>query len=172
MPYRLATPQACRRYKRGPWRLSTHRTWALVWGTLALAACRPAPDSPQSVLEGFLADLEYGRAQSAWKRLAPDSQAWLETRWLELRRAEAPDREPKAPEPGALLFDLLDLTLLQAPESVAVVSPPGDRVTLRVSVEGGRSAEVRLVRHDDRWKVDLVSTLQLDRSPTGPDPGG
>ena len=41
-----------------------------------------------------------------------------------------------------------------------MASPHGQEVMLRVAVKDGASADVRMVREGDRWKVDLVGSLK------------
>lgn len=134
------------------------------------AACQQPPQQPEDVLEAFLTDLQFGRAEQALGHLDRKTRDDLRARWNELEAARNPKTPPAEPTASDLLYRVLDLSLLRAPESVAVVSPPGDRVTLRVSVEGGRSAEVSLVKEEDRWKVDLRDVLRPGLSPAAAEP--
>jgi predicted nucleic acid-binding Zn-ribbon protein len=119
-------------------------------------------DPPEAALDAFFTDLRFQRVDRAYAALAHRSRTWLEERHRRLQRAATPADQPSddaSIDRHELLYRTLDLTLLSPPESIVVVSPPGDRVTLRVTVEGGASAEVVMVREDGRWKVDLESTL-------------
>lgn len=107
-------------------------------------------------MEAFLADIQYGRADSAWAALTEASR----TRLLERHRAlAAAAGKPTDETPAKILFGDLGLVVQSAPESIVVASPLGNEVTLRVTVAGGKSAEIRMVREGIRWKVDLMGSL-------------
>lgn len=125
--------------------------------------CRPAESRPEDVLESFLQEVSFGRAEAAWRRLSERSREALVERHRALAEAAGEAVDP-SPDPADVLSSTLGLTVLSPAESVVVVSPPGDVVTLRVSVEGGRSAEVRMVREDGSWRVDLVDSLEPSAS--------
>jgi len=126
-------------------------------------ACQPAESRPEQVLETFLQEVSFGRADAAWSKLSQETRDALRERHR--RRQEVAGEAPTEPEPAELLYDTANLTVLNPAESIAVVSPPGDVVTLRVSVEGGRSAELRMVRRDGAWKVDLLDLLKTEGDP-------
>ena len=127
-----------------------------VFVTGIAAACRPEPLGPEQTLTRFLADVRYGKAQSAFAALCEDTQTALRDRHEQL---DANGHDRSTPE-GRILFRELGLEVLHAPESVNVASPIGDTVTLRVTVQRGDSANVYLERTGDRWCVDLNRTLQ------------
>jgi hypothetical protein len=141
------------------------RTLLAVGFTLLALGCRPAESRPEQVLEAFLQEVSFGRAEAAWNDLSKETRDALRERHRQLRRAAG--QPPEEPEPAELLYGVAGLTVLNPAESVAVVSPPGDVVTLRVSVEGGRSAEVRMVRRDGVWRVDLRDLLATRSSTVG-----
>lgn len=141
------------------------RTLLAVGFTLLALACRPAESRPEQVLEAFLQEVSFGRAEAAWNKLSEETRNVLRERHRRLR--EAAGQPPEEPEPAELLYGVAGLTVLNPAESVAVVSPPGDVVTLRVSVEGGRSAEVRMIRRDGSWRVDLRDLLATRTSTVG-----
>ncbi|MGF1509993.1 MAG: hypothetical protein ACFB9M_10885 [Myxococcota bacterium] len=153
------------------------KRWLVPTLLLALAAC-PSPstapsetvslqqDPPGPALEAFFTDLRYQRIDEAWNALSEASRDWLETRHRALRHAQtgtvSSSDMPDDLDRSKLLYRTLDLRILAPPENIVVVSPPGTRVTLRVSSKGGASAEFVMVREDSRWKVDLLRTLKLE----------
>lgn len=141
------------------------RTCLAVGFALLALGCRPAESRPEQALETFLQEVSFGRAEAAWTKLSSGSQAALRERHRRLR--EAAGQPPEEPEPARLLYGTAGLTVLNPAESVAVVSPPGDVVTLRVSVEGGSSAEVRMVKEEGGWRVDLRDLIAT-RTSTAP----
>lgn len=105
----------------------------------------------------FLTDLRGGRADAAWLSLSQGSQLELNARHKALVDAGAKTKDAK---PAQMLFEDLGLMLVNAPESIAVASPHGQELMLRVSVKDGRSADIRMVREGDQWKVDLAGSLK------------
>lgn len=130
--------------------------FTVVLAFTAMGCAREA-GRPEDALESFLREVSFGRAEAAWKRLTEESRDALVDRHRAL--AEAAGRTVDDPKPAEFLFSTLDLVVLSPAESIVVVSPPGDVVTLRVTVEGGRSAEVRMVQQGGAWRVDLMETL-------------
>ncbi len=133
-----------------------------VWLSMALlcvmvGACRPGAATPEDALRTFLGDVSSRRAAEAWAGLSKSSQEVLlaDARAL----AAATGQEPET-DPGKLLFERSELLLLRKAESISVASRPGDVATLRVPVEGGASANVRMVREGAAWKVDLMGSLE------------
>lgn len=124
---------------------------------LSLLACHAERPDPEEVLRTFLADLRNGRAEAAWRALSEESRKELEHRHEALVAAGAKKSEAT---PAQLLFEDLGLMMVNPPESIAVASPHGQEVMLRVAIKDGRSADVHMVREGDRWKVDLVGTLK------------
>ncbi len=165
MPCRLATPQWGAHPKDSPgWcqrvvcRIvsSLKKQAALLWIGV-LGACAQAVESPEDVLESFLQEVSFGRLDKAAERLSRSTRDALSRRYHEMR--ERTGLPPKEPEPADLLSEGLDLTVLNSAESIVVVSPLGDSVTLRATVEGGASAEVFMVREDGAWRIDLLRSL-------------
>ncbi|MCK6551547.1 hypothetical protein L6R52_37280 [Myxococcota bacterium] len=145
------------------------RSHLLALAGLALAtaaACRPAAPTPEETLRTFLGDLRGGRPDSAWAALSEATKKTLEERHAALAAASG---RPAEPRPAKLLYDELGVMTLSVPESIAVVSPPGHEVTLRVTVKDGRSSDVRLVREGSGWKIDLLGSLR-PIPPPGPAP--
>lgn len=120
------------------------------------AACTPAPLGPEETLQRFLADVRYGQAETAFSALCGDTQTALRKRHARFDPKNSARGSPEA----HMLFRELGLEVLQAPESVHVASPIGDTVTLRVTVEGSKSANVYLKRKADAWCIDLERTLE------------
>lgn len=131
---------------------------ALLGLALGLAACRgPAAPTPEETLRTFLGDLRTGRADAAWAALSDATKKTLEARHEALARATG---RPVEPRPSKILYDELGVMTLSPPESIAVVSPPGPEVTLRVTVKDGRSSDVRLLREGSGWRIDLLGSLR------------
>ncbi len=180
MPCRLATPQYPRRYKEDPppfvnacvlgvytsmradHTAAAVRCFALILLVLSLGACAKTP-GPEETLERFLADLRFGQSDKAWAALSANTQKAVTERHHARRKAAGlPAQDPK---PADLLYADLKLTVLSAPESVAVASPLGDTVKLRVSVKDGASADIWMVRDGPKWRVDLERSLTATSSP-------
>ncbi|MFO0727392.1 MAG: hypothetical protein U1E65_26685 [Myxococcota bacterium] len=138
--------------------LSTRCVAALALGLLfsGLPACKPSSSTPEDALRGFLGELKNHRASEAFQHLSSESQAALKKDAQALAEAT---HDPVATDPAKLLFERSEVILLRQPESISVASRPGDAVMLRVSVENGESANVRMVREGTAWKVDLMGSL-------------
>lgn len=130
-----------------------------------VGACRPGAATPEDALRGFLQDVRARRAPAAWAALSTPSQQALLADAARLAEATG---DPPETDPAKLLFERSELMALRAPESISVASRPGDVALLRVPVEGGASANVRMVREGAAWKVDLVGSLE--RRPELPAP--
>ena len=129
---------------------------------LGAAGCPENKVDPEDAFRKFARDVHEHRAEAVWSALTAATRADLELRHRALVRASGRDAGKESePPPSEVLFDELGLALLNPIESVAVVSPPGGaEVMLRVSVKDGRSADIKMVREGQTWKVDLVSSLQ------------
>jgi hypothetical protein len=123
----------------------------------ALTSCKGGAVTPEQALEAFLADVKARNAKGAWAALSNGSQQALLQDAAKL--AEAAGTKPET-DPARLLFERSELVMLREPESISLASRPGDPVLLRVSVKGGKSGTVRLVREGEAWKVDLFGSLQ------------
>jgi hypothetical protein len=128
----------------------------LVCGLFLAARCAGHPATPEDALKRFLADLNAHRTDAAWAALSQRSKSELKKQAEALASAagEKPDLTPQA------LLDRTELMVLRAPESISIASPIGPEVMLRVSVKGGESANVHMIREGSDWKVDLVPSLQ------------
>ncbi len=120
------------------------------------AACADRRPKPEEALNAFLADLQYGRADAAWAALSESSKHRLLEAHQQLVAAGSKADDDLASE---ILFGDLGLVVMSPPESVVVVSPLGNEAKLRVTVAGGKSADIRMVREGTAWKVDLVDSL-------------
>jgi len=128
---------------------------------IAASACAEV-QTPEGALEAFLEDAQRGRWARAAERVSADGLEWLRSRHAALHG----EAEAKAADPEAL-FDAVGLQVEQAPDSIVVVSPMGQRVTLRATVDEGRSAEFPMVEEDGTWKVDLGRALQVPEGEDG-----
>ena len=134
--------------------------FALFWVialSCAAAGCADRRPRPEDALNAFLADLQYGRAESAWAALSESSRQKLIERHRLLFEAGGQKTDDT---PSEILFGDLGIVVMSPPESVVVVSPLGNEAKLRVTVAGGRSADIRMVREGSGWKIDLMASLE------------
>ncbi len=122
----------------------------------AAEGCADRRPKPEDTLNAFLADLQYGRAEAAWAALSESSRQKLLERHRRLAEATG---KPVEETPSQILFGDLGIVVLTAPESVFVSSPLGDEVKIQVTVAGGKSHEITMVREGTAWKVDLMHSL-------------
>lgn len=133
---------------------------------LSLGGCDDAPKGPEEVAERFMALTQAGGPKAraaAWALLTPAAQETLRARARAL--AEAAGESPK--EDGAQILARLDLEVVASPGTATVVSPPGERATVRFS---GGSGKLHLERVDGRWRVDLWASLVPTSTATAPPP--
>ena len=132
-----------------------------------LSGCRTDTTTPEGALRQFINNVQIHRADEVYDGLSAASRAELHARAR--AQAEATGAEPVT-DRSQLLFRETQLIALRKPESISVASPLGTEVTVRVSVEGGQTAEVKMVREGTTWKVDLFDSLQASPDPgrTGP----
>ena len=149
------TSEVRRRVHR-PRRLGRAAVFLLLAGACT-PACKGTPTTPEDTLREFLTDLKSRKAKEAWAALTKESQqAIIED---DAALAKAAGTEPES-DPARLLYERAEIVLLNAPESISIASRPGDSVVLRVAVEGGKSASIRMVREGPAWKVDLLKSVQ------------
>lgn len=126
-------------------------------GWAGCAGCADRRPRPEEALNAFLADLQYGRAEAAWAALSESSRQKL----LERHRRLSDARGLPADEtPSQILFGDLGIVVMSPPESVIVGSPLGNKANVHVTVAGGKSADIWMVREGTAWKVDLVASLK------------
>ncbi|MEM6861661.1 MAG: hypothetical protein AAGD10_13115 [Myxococcota bacterium] len=128
-----------------------------IWISALLAvlgACTEV-ETPEAALDAFLEDARRGRWEQASRRVSKETMAWLRA-----RHGALVGEEDAATAKAEALFDSLGLRVEQVPRSIVVVSPIGARVTLRATVEEGRSAEFPMVEEGGGWRVDLSRALQ------------
>lgn len=126
----------------------------LLFGNIA--GCPGRAETPEGALETFLANVRSRRGAPAYKALSAASRTEMERRAK--TRAEMTG-EAVETDPAQLIFSDLELVALRKPASIRVAGPLGDAVDLRVSVEGGETAIVKMVREGRGWKVDLFGSL-------------
>lgn len=119
---------------------------------LAFSACKRDETSPEATAERFFANVRAKDATSIWNGLTDDSRKQLRDRHEALAEATGDPVDPKAIVAG------LGLTALADGKNPVVVSPLGDRVTVRTSGPLG-STDLHLVREGGTWKVDLMRSL-------------
>lgn len=130
-----------------------------VLGTLlvGLAACPKRELDAKDTCTQFLNDVRNRRGAAAFDALSEASQTELRRRHLEL--ADAGGHDPDA-SPAYLIFKTLDVELMSTVQSIAEASRPDPaEVLLRVAVQSGKSADIRMIREGTGWKVDLFGSL-------------
>ncbi len=133
------------------------RWQAITHFVLFALACHKAPPAPEATVQMFLAAVAEHRAEDAWNTLSAPSQDALRRRHRAL--AEATGLTPSN-DPAQILFEELALSAGEPPEHINVVSPLGGVVTVRVTSAGEKAAEIRLVRENGVWKIDLAGSLE------------
>lgn len=130
---------------------------ALALAICTLTACPKQTLDAKQTCEAFLDDIYARRGDHAFDKLSEGSQTELRRRHLAL--VEAGGGDPDA-SPAYLIFKTLDLERMSTPESIAEASRPDAKgVLLRVAVKSGDSADIRMVKEGDAWKVDLFASL-------------
>lgn len=122
---------------------------------LALAACRqPSWDTPEAAYSSFSQALQRGEYQLAYQALSSESRRALESRSKQISAASggAVRDEPwlLAFATGAKPRPLTSVKVVSQDERSAVISAAADEQT----------AQVRMVKEGDRWRVDLSETLK------------
>lgn len=119
---------------------------------LAAPACKKDEASPEAAAERFLRQVRAQDARGIWGSLTDDARTQLRDRHATLAEATGDAAEPEA------IIAALGLTALSEAKTPVVVSPLGDRVTVRASSPRG-STDLHLVRVGTGWKVDLLRSL-------------
>jgi hypothetical protein len=132
----------------------------LLPALLLIGGCPQTSPGPEASLRQFLDHVKQGRGADAFRSLTQENQKVLLDKMHSLRGAEE-----GADAAGAFLFDEFGLSALSDPENIVIVSPIGKEVRLRVSVEQGRSADIRLVQEGGHWSVDLLGSMNVAEVP-------
>ena len=123
-----------------------------VAAALPLAACNKDVGSPEVAAERFFARVRAKDHRAIWDSLSKDARQRLRDRHAKLVEATGDADDPEA------IIDALGLVALSESKTPVIVSPLGDRVTVRLSGPRG-STDLHLVREGPDWKVDLTATL-------------
>lgn len=124
-------------------------------------ACKTDAGSPEAASERFFTHVRMRDSEAVWADLSTESQTQLRDRHETLRAITGDAGDPDA------ILGALGLVALGEQKTPVVVSPLGDRVTVRLSGPRG-STDLFLVRQGPDWKVDLWRTLSLaDQDPQG-----
>jgi hypothetical protein len=131
---------------------------ATILAASALWACPKQSLDAKQTCEQFLEDIHARRGERAFDKLSEGSKTELRRRHLALVEAGGGDEDAS---PAYLIFKTLDIERISTPESIAEASRPDDeQVLLRVAVKSGDSADIRMVKEGEAWKVDLFASLQ------------
>jgi len=118
---------------------------------LLLAGCAPRDPPPDAVYRAFVRAGTERDGEAAWALLSRASQARLEER---ARAAAARAPGVLAPAGPRLLFG--DAAAAVRPVKVIeLIRTDAESAVLRVVDAGGAAAEVRLVREEGRWRIEL-----------------
>ncbi len=138
-------------------RIREIRRWGL-WPLLAILVlsfgCKTEVVSPEDAAETFFTNVSRGNDDAVWASLTADSQ-----RQLTDRHATQLAHGGKSLSATTILGSL-SLFPLGQHNPPTVVSPLGDRVTVRLSGPRGNT-DLYLVREGPDWKVDLWRVLSL-----------
>lgn len=129
---------------------------AAVALALALVAtgrgCAPVDATPEGAARAFVSASRSGDRQAVWALLGPESR-----RALDDAAKGATDNVGGTRRFGAL--DMLEVGASDttwAPSGYAVVARSGDEARVEVRGPDGQRDELRLVRVDGRWRVEVT----------------
>ncbi len=122
----------------------------LLASVLLLSACARRDLPPDAAYRAFARAAAERDGDAAWPLLSADTRAWLEKR---ARAAASVAPGVVADSPQRLLFG--DAAAVRPPKEIEVLSADGAVARLRVVDGEGRAAEVRMVREDGAWKVEV-----------------
>lgn len=124
-------------------------------GLLTLLACnRPNWDTPVAAYLSISRALQKGDVKLAWSGLSQPTRQVLEHRADEIQQTAGGER----PDPAALMLGGTP-TSAQVRE-VKVVKEEGNVATLSVVPVNGPAQDVRMVKEQEGWKLDLSGMLQ------------
>lgn len=130
------------------------RLWPLLAVLMLSFGCNTKAVSPEDAAETFFRHINRGNSDAIWASLTSDSQRRLTDRHELVRVPTGADASPRA------ILGSLSLFPLGQHGTPTVVSPLGDRVTVRLSGPRGNT-DLYLVREGPDWKVDLWRVLSL-----------
>lgn len=135
---------------------------------LSLAtACPERELDAKDTCARFLSAVQTRRGDVAFATLSEASQTELRRRHLAL--VDAGGGDPDA-SPAYLIFKTLDVEQMSSVQSIVEASRPDPaEVLLRVAVQSGASADIRMVREGKGWKVDLFGSLSARGDPENPE---
>ena len=123
---------------------------------LALPGCH-GQETPDDAFCAFTLAVSTRQQDIAWSHLSHESQAAM-TASLEKARSLAP--KGTVPTDPRDLLSGEDVSLARPIDDVKIVDEKGDVANLEV-ISGADKHDVRMVREDGRWKLDLTPGLQL-----------
>jgi hypothetical protein len=123
---------------------------------LALPGCH-GQETPDDAFRAFTLAVSTRQQDIAWSHLSHESQAAM-TASLEKARSLAP--KGTVPTDPRDLLSGEDVSLARPIDDVKIVDEKGDVANLEV-ISGADKHDVRMVREDGHWKLDLTPGLQL-----------
>ena len=136
-------------------RMSARVQLLFLLPAVALLACnRPKWDTPTDAYMSFARAIKKQDSRTAWSGLSTESKQALEARAKAISESTGGAVRP-APQP--LFFG----GGFEAPpvRSVKLLSQEGKEARLAVVSEGGAEKEVRMVREEEGWRLDVTDML-------------
>lgn len=125
---------------------------------LVLAGCSAEDGAPDRAFRAFVSAAQEGRVGDAWSLLSRPTREAMQSQFDSLVAAGAKPAEDAA----HMLFSGTE-QLARPIREVAVVKEEGGSAVLKIVDGAGGSREVRMVKEDRGWRLDLASELERAR---------
>jgi hypothetical protein len=128
----------------------------LAFAGAPLSGCH-GQEAPDDAFRAFTLAVTSRQQDLAWSHLSHESQTALTA---DLAKATALAPKGTVPTDPKDLLSGEDVSLARPIDEIKIVDDKGDVANLQV-LSGGEKHDVRMVREDGRWKLDLTNGLQL-----------